>query len=252
MSSLGKKTLDKLEKYATHHFNPAHMGFSPDMQVRIMIAEAMFQAYETGGVPKTRHPRKVAPVVARTIYRRILTLAATDPHMAELRDAVGIGEDAHGKLIDRAYGQLTNDIEAYDVLRRMWSVSNTVNHAKAVYEEGSYELIEMGIRNGNGRDLASGLDRLANLHHNFEENEDDHANTASTERDFISDVELIRPGAHSYTQEEIEAFKKKYGAYAENIEDLVQQADGTYAADAGEADPEEDMDFYEKMERGNS
>lgn len=250
MGQLGTKTIDKLEKYATYHFNPVSMGFSAEMQVRIMIAEQMFQAYESKRIPLTRLPRKVVGTVAETVYRRILTLAQTDQHMAELAAAVGIREDASGKLVPRPYTQLTNDIEAYDVFRRMWGMGTTVNHAKAIYEEGAMELIDMGTRNSNGRDLKAGLDALKELHNNFQESADDHSQTASTERDFISDVTLIRPDAENVSPEDIEAFKKKYGAYVEgNIEDLIQQEDGTYAADPGEADPHDDEDFFERVER---
>ena len=250
MGTLGTKTIDKLEKYALHHFNPVTMGFSPEMQVRIMIAEQMFNAYESKRIPMTRLPRKVVGTVAETVYRRILTLSQTDPHMAELAQAVGIREDAHGHLVPRPYTQLSNDIEAYEVFRRMWGISTTMAHAKAVYEEGAMDLIEMGTRNSNGRDLKSGLDALANLHNNFQEQQEDNANTAATDRDFISDVTLIRPGAENVSMDDIEAYKKKYGAFVEgNIEELIQQDDGTYAPDPGEADPHDGEDYFERVER---
>lgn len=252
MGTLGTKTLDKLEKYALHHFNPAHMGFSAEMQVRIMIAEQMFQAYESKRIPMTRLPRKVVGTVAETIYRRILTLSQTDPKMAELRDAVGIREDEHGRIVPRPYTQLTNDIEAYNVFRRMWGITESSHHAKALFEEGAMRLIEMGDTNSNGRDLAAGLDRLAMLHNNFQETTEDHSNTASTERDFISDATLVRPDADTFSRQEIEDLTREFGGYIEGdgtIEDLFQQDDGTYAADPGEADPTDDEDFYERVER---
>ena len=252
MGQLGIKTIDKLETYAKTHWNPdTTLKFSPDMQVRIMIAEQMFQAYETGRIPKTRQPRKVVATIAERVYRTILTNAPTDPYLAKLRDAVGIQEDAQGRIIPRAYGQLTNDIEAYEVFRRMWGVSATSNHAKAVYEDAAYDLIEMGTKNNNGRDLAAGMDRLAKLHNDFQEAAEDHANTASTERDFISDATLVRPDAISYSRDEIEALKKEWGGYLDDkdIEELVQQADGTYAPDPGVHDTQDDEDFYERAER---
>lgn len=250
MGQLGIKTIDKLEKYAVYHWNPTHMGFSADMQVRIMIAEQMFDAYESKRVPLTRLPRDLAKIVAETVYRRILTLAQTDPHMAQLRDEVGIAEDDRGHIIPRRPTQLANDVEAYEVFRKTWGISITASHAKAIYEEGSMNLIDMGTRNSNGRDLAAGLDRLAKLHNDFQESADDHSQTASTERDFISDVTLIRPDAENVSPDDIEAFKKKYGAYVEgNIEDLIQQEDGTYAADPGEADPHDGEDYFERVER---
>lgn len=252
MGQLGIKTIDKLEKYAVYHWNPTHMGFSADMQVRIMIAEQMFDAYESKRVPLTRLPRDLAKIVAETVYRRILTLAQTDPHMAQLRDEVGIAEDERGRIIPRRPTQLANDVEAYEVFRKTWGISTTVSHAKAIYEEGSMNLIDMGTRNSNGRDLAAGLDRLAKLHNDFQESSDDHSNTASTERDFISDATLVRPDADTFSRKEIEDLTREFGGYLEgesSIEDLFQQEDGSYAADPGESMPEDNEDFFERMER---
>lgn len=250
MSSLGKKALDKIEKYCIHHWNPQTMGVSPDMHVRIMIAEALFNAYETKRVPVTRIPRDVVGTIAETIYRRILTLAPTDPYMARLRDEVGIREDQQGRVVPRPYHMLTNDIEAYNVFRRMLGTNN-VEHAKLVYETGSYELIELGIKNGNDRAIASGLDRLAKYHNNFQESAEDHSNTASTERDFSSDATLVRSDATNYSREAIEAMKKKYGAYmsATQIEELFQQEDGSYASVPGDSEPDDTADYFERVER---
>lgn len=249
MGQLGLRTIDKLEKYAKDHFNPVLYGFSSEMQVRIMIAERLFQAYESKRIPITRLPRKVIGIVAEQVYRSILTTAATDPNMARLRDEVGIKEDAHGKIIPRPYQKLTNDIEAYEVFRRMWGVSS-LNHAKTVYEDGAMALIDMGIKNNSGRDLAAGLDRIRLAYNNFEESTEDRSNTASVERDFISDASLVNPHAHSFTREEIEEKKKEYGAYSDvNIEELIQQSDGSYSPDPGEADPTDDEDYFERIER---
>lgn len=249
MASLGEKSIKKIEQYCTFHFNP-QTRVSPDMHVRIMIAEALFNAYQSKRVPITRVPRDVVGHIAETIYRRIYTLAATDPYMARLRDEVGICEDVNGKIVPRPYHLLTNDIEAYNVFRRMLGTNN-VEHAKMVYEQGSYELIEIGMKNGNDRALASGLDRLAKYHNNFQESVEDHSNTASTERDFNSDAQLVRADAKNYSRGEIEEMKKRYGAYIspEQVEELYQQDDGSYSPLPGDALPTDDEDYFERVER---
>lgn len=249
MGQLGTKTIVKLQQYAASHFNPVRMGFSPDNQVRIMIAEQMFQAYATGRIPRERHPKKVVGLIAEQVYRSILTTAQTDPHMAELRDAVGIAEDARGKIIPRTYFQLANDIEAYNVLQGAWG-TDTSHHAKALFEEKAYELIEMGSRNSDAKALAAGMDRLKAVHNDFQEAAEDRAATAATDRDFITDVQLVRADAENFSRDKIEELKKKYGGYTDaNVEELLQQADGTYAPDPGEADPTDDEDYFERVER---
>lgn len=251
MGQLGTKTIDKLETYAKTHWNPATtLKFSPDMQVRIMIAEQMFQAYETGRIPKTRQPRKVVSIIAERVYRTILTNAPTDPYLAELRDAVGIREDAHGRIIPRAYGQLTNDIEAYEVFRRMWGVSAMSHHAKAVYEDAAYDLIEMGTKNSNGRDLAAGMDRLAKLHKDFQEAAEDYANTAETEFSIASDATIVRPDSENFSRAAIADFEKEFGAYIDKkgVQELIEQEDGTYAA-PGDVDEGKEEDYFERAER---
>lgn len=249
MASLGQKTCDKLEKYCQYHFNPVTMGFSAKMQVRIMIAERMFHAYESGRVPPTQPPNQLVKVVADMVYRSILTMAATDAHMAELRDAVHITEDADGQIVRRTYGELANDIEAYDIFRRMWGSSSSIHHDKMVYRYGVNELINMGVQNRDPRALTSGLDRLEKIDNGFQEDARDFANTADTDRIFVSDARLVREDAEVYTPDEIEALKKKYGAYSDNIEELIQQDNGTYAPDPGEEDPDEGQDFFERMEK---
>lgn len=239
-SPLSQKTLDKVTLYANKHHCAKACGFSPALHLRVMIAEQLFQLYASGRVPMTRQPRKVIPEIASRVYRLILSQAAIDPEMAMLRDECHITE---GKK--RTYFEMSNDIAVYEVFRHIWGV-DTSNHAKAVCEEGAYELIEMGHANADPRALASGLDRLSKLHNDFQEAAEDFANTADTEITFSSDVQIVRPDAENMSREAIEKFKKKYGAFVgNNIEDLVENEEGVFVP---QEEPEEDDDFFVKAE----
>ncbi len=234
--------LEKLEKYAVNHFPPKAMGFSPTDRLRIIIAEQLFQAYSSGRVPITRPPRKVVPIIAERVYRNILNNASTDPELAELRDACGIVEG-----LRRSYYEMTKDIAVYEAFRHIWGI-DTSNHARAACEEGAYQLMEMGVTNGDPKALASGIDRLSNLHNNFQKPADDFADTAQTEIDFIADAKLVRPDAENFSREAIEEFKRKYGAFIDKeggIEELIQNSEGVYESPAGDDDPDADKDYFE-------
>lgn len=243
MGQLSQKTLDKVQLYANQHLPLMRMSFSSDMKLRIMIAERLFQTYASGRVPMTRMPRKVIPQIAAQVYNSILTNAATDPDMAKLRDECGIVE---GK--SRTYFEMTNDIAVYEAFRHIWGI-DTSNHAKAVCEEGAYQLIEMGQANNNERALASGIDRLSKLHNDFQEKAEDFSNTADTEVDIIADARLVRADAENLSRQAIEELKRKYGAYIDKkggIETLIQNDEGVY-----ESAPEEDdspADYFEAIE----
>ena len=146
---------------------------------------------------------------------------------------------------------MSNDIAVYEAFRHIWGV-DTSNHAKAVCEEGAYQLIEMGQANGNERALASGIDRLSKLHNDFQQKAEDFSATASTEIDIIADAKLVRADAENLSRAAIEALKKKYGAYIDKqggIETLLQNEDGVYEPVAGDADPDEDKDYFEMVEQ---
>ena len=239
---LVQKTLDKVILYANQNLPLMRMGFTPHMKLRIMIAERLFQLYATGKIPMTTMPRKVMPKVAASIYQLILSTAATDPDMENLRKECHIEEGR-----SRSYVEMSGDLEVYDVLRHVWGV-DTSNHAKAVCEDGAYQLIAMGMANNNERALASGIDRLSKLHNDFQQKAEDFGATADTEIDIIADAKLVRADADNLTRSAIENLKKKYGAYIDKqggIETLLQNDEGVYEPSA---DEEPEKDYFETIE----
>ena len=245
-SPLSDKFLTKVSTYATKNYGQKAMGFSPHQRLRIMIAEQLFQAYATNRVPMTRMPIKVVPAIAARVYRMILENASTDADMAELRDACGIVDG-----LKRSYGELTNDIQVYDVLTAAWG-TDTSHHDKAVVKEAAYALIELGHEQGNERALAAGADRLSKLNNDFQEAAEDFARTASTEIDIIADVRLIRPDAENVSRAAIDEFKRKYGAYLDKKEGveklLVNDQEPAPLPSSDDDDDTTPSDFFEAME----
>lgn len=245
MGGLGDKTIQKIRTYALNHYSPKAIGISPKLELRIMIAEQMFQLYQSSRVSSTRSPNKIVAEVSARVYQHILVNAQTDPHMAEIRDICGIQEG-----VRRSYVELANDVMAYEILRELWGVS-TRNHAKAVYEEGAYNLIEMGKRQSDPRAIKSGIDALANLHDNFKDNEEDNINTASIEIEFTSDAQIVRKDAKNFSRSEIAEMKKKYGKYLDkgsDIETMIENDKGEYEIPMTNNEEDEE-DFFEKKER---
>lgn len=247
MGNLGQKAIAKITTYAVNHYSFRSIGAKPDLQLRIMIAEQLFQVYATARVARTRNPQKVVGDIADRVYRHILTTAETDPNMAELRDACGIKEG-----VKRTYFELANDIQAYEILCAHWGV-DTTNHAKAACEEAAYALLEIGHTMNNDRALASGFDRLSKIHNDFQEKPEDLAHTATTEIEFTSDATIVRKDAQNFSREEISEFKKKYGKFLDRkdgIEDLVMDENGDYSVPAQpDFDDDDDGDFFEKKEK---
>lgn len=248
MGTLGQKAIAKITTYAVNHYSFRAIGAKPDLQLRIMIAEQLFQVYATDRVARTRNPKKVVGEIADRVYRHILTTAETDPNMAELRDSCGIREG-----VKRTYFELANDIQAYEILCAHWGV-DTSNHAKAACEEAAYALLEIGHTMNNDRALASGFDRLSKLHNDFQEKQEDLAHTADTEIEFTSDAQLVRKDAQNFSREAIAEYKKKYGKFLDRkdgIEDLVMDENGDYsvAAQPDFDDDDDDGDFFERKEK---
>lgn len=251
MGSIGSKMQAKLQTYAEKGYSLQAMGFKPEWQLRIMIAEQMFQAYASNRVPMTRPPRKIAPQIADQIYRQLLN--SPDPMHKTICEACGIQADEQGSLLTRrTYNEVTNDIACYELFRSVWGV-DTSNHAKATCEEGAYQLIEMGINRADPRALASGIDKLSKLHNDFQQDEQDYSRTADTDIDLISDVTLIRHDAKQLSREAIEAIKRKYGAYIDEkqggIEGLLAQSDDGVPTPTSQDDDDDDEDFFEATER---
>lgn len=244
-NNLGLKAQDKIEKYAQYHHDPKAMGMKPDLRLRLMIGEAMFQAYASGRAGMTTQPIRLAKTISDRIYRTILQQAAVNPDMADLASLIAV--DERGNPLPRAYGALTNDVQCYEILRSQWGV-DTRHHDKALYKEGAYSLIEMGLKSSDSRALSGGLDRLAKVNNDFQEEATDFANTAQTDVDFISDVQLVRPDAENISREGIEEFKRKYGAFIDKrhggVDALLQQDTDIPEYD-GDIDPTADQDFFE-------
>lgn len=249
MGSIGAKMQARIQAYAQKGLSMESYNFKPEWQLRIKIAEQLFQAYASNRVPMTRPPRKILPQIANIIYRQLLN--SSDPKDKLICEVCCIRQDEGGKVIPRSYNEITNDIACYEILRSVWGV-DTSNHAKATCEEGAYQLIEMGINHSDPRALASGIDKLSKLHNDFAQDEQDYSRTAETDIDIISDVTLIRPDATQLSREAIEAIKRKYGAYIDEkkggINALLAPSDDV-PTPTSQDDDDDDEDFFEATER---
>lgn len=258
-NNLGKKAQEKLILYAQYHYQPKAMGMKPSLRLRLMIGEGMFQAYTSGLATMTTRPIELARTISARVYRSIITQASVDAEMKELSELIAV--DNEGNPIPRAYGELTNDVACYEILRSQWG-ADTRHHDKALYKDSAYRLIEMGLKSSDSRALAGGMDRLKAVNNDFQEEAADFANTASTDIDFSSDAQLVRADAQNFSRAGIEAFKREYGRFFDKrkggLEALLQSPDDeTNLTYGGDIDPDEDTDYFEaeqvrlRRERGD-
>lgn len=246
--NLGKAAQDKIVSYARTHLNPKSYGMKPALRLRLMIGEAMFQAYSSGRASMTTQPIRLARTISDRVYRTIIQQAPVNPDLAELAEL--ILTDGSGNPLPRSYGELTNDVTCYEILRSNWGV-DTRNHDKALYKEGAYSLIEMGLKSSDSRALSGGMDRLAKVNNDFQEEADDYANTASADVDFISDVQIVRPDAENISRTGIEDFKRKYNSFIDKrhggVDALLAPSDDDDSSLQydGDFDTADDADFFE-------
>ena len=120
----------------------------------------------------------------------------------------------------------------------------TTNIEKAKVVDASDWLIREGMKMGDARAVKSGADIKMQMNGNFQEKESPTDQMPDGEINITGDVSVIKRDRVNYTDEEKQKYAKKYGLTQKQVQDLIQQPDGSWQAADENLDPEPNPDIF--------
>ena len=122
------------------------------------------------------------------------------------------------------------------------------NHLdKLLYQANTRWLSKFGQQTGNVSAIREAQRNLETINNNWKED----ANPADAlkpgvERNITGDISIIKPDRTCYTPEELRNFAKRIGAKFEDVQEFIENEDGTMVP-ADDDEPEEEQPQEESM-----
>ena len=220
MARLREGYLNVLDKWLYNGYTTLNgMAMTAKQKLRTQI---VYEAYQVWLQHKQINPMDLCRKVAFTTYAQMLQKAEHDPQTKMFLEQCGV---RHGK--PRSTTELYNDVEALNHIIAVFTAPTTaIERAKVV--DASDWLIQHGMKTGDGRDVDKGAQLKMRLHKDFDEKEAGYEDMAKTDVGITSDVSVVKPGRHNYTDEEKKKFIKQYHISEREVVDLVENDEGEW------------------------
>lgn len=231
-NGLGSKYLSVLDKYIFMGGGLQHMDMSPAQKLRTMI---VYEAYQVWMSNKQIRPMELCRRISSRIYGEMEERARVDETFKRILETNVIDPSK-----PRGMNALAKDVEALDHIIGRFN-NPTVNIEKAKVIDASDWLIEHGQKTGDGRDVAKGAELKMKLNRDFDEREQGFDDIAKTDINITGDVSVVKSDKVNYTDEEKEAFARKYHLKPSEVIDMVKNDEGVYESAPMEEEEEEDI-----------
>ena len=224
MSAISTEYLELLRQYIEGRWSLKLSGMTCSQRLRTMIVSDAYAKFRQN---ENVDPAELVRRSSILVYDTMLHVSASDAMAADICRVCKLTE---GKK--RSYGELKNDLLAFDKVVGMFS-ADTFNADKLLYRSSARWLIEFGKKTGNERAVKSGMDSLRDLDNGFVQADDIAGQLANTERPITNDVGVVVEGRVNLTPEEIEENKRRFGKTIDlrNI-NMVPNQDGTFVPEA--------------------
>jgi len=240
MSQPSQNYIDKVVRWTYGQVDLARINMPLPGRFRARLALEVYMLWQQN---KSSNIRRMVINIAARDYATLLTNAEMGNEEARaMVDALGIRRNPEtGAVSARKETEICNDIFTVNALvGRLATVKNHIQ--RAMYEDNIEWLIQFGKKTGNVTAMREAQRNLEKINNDFKED----ANPADAmkpgvERNITSDISIIKPDRTCYTPEEIRAFAKKIGAKFEDVQEFIENEDGTMVpADGNDDDDEED------------
>jgi len=244
MSQPSPNYIEKVVRWTYGQVDLARMNMPLPGQFRARLALEVYMLWQQN---KSGNIRRMVINIAARDYATLMTNAELgNTEAQEMVKALGIRRDERGVVSARRETEVANDI--YVVNQLVGRLSVAKNHIqRAVYEDNIEWLIQFGKKTGNVTAMREAQRNLEKINNDFKED----ANPADAmkpgvERNITGDISIIKPDRTCYTPEELRAFAKKIGAKFEDVQEFIENEDGTMVpADENDSDEEETADVAE-------
>lgn len=239
MSGITQNTLTRIDKWLSYGTSMQTAFPKLEQRYRMQICSEFYKRWVQN---KDIDPRTVCRNIARRDYEMFFNQAAQGNKEAqEYVLALKITLDDEGNICPRTVTELNNDVLVCNHLIRFFQTDESPRH-KAMYLSSAEWLIRTGKQQNNDRAVDKGMQALANVYGNFQEEKDATDEMPDMSRIAITqDVSIVKRDRVNYTEEEKLRMARKYGL---TTKDLQEIEDEEMFSDKREEEP----DFFEYME----
>lgn len=240
MSGLTENTLSRIDKWLSQGMSIESMFPRLEQRYRMQICSEFYKRW----VQNTDiDPRTVCRNIARRDYETYLNQAAQGNKDAQAYVlALKITIDEEGNIRPRTITELNNDVMVCNHLIRFFQTDESPRH-KAMFLGSAEWLIRTGKQQNNDRAVAKGMEALAKVYKDFDEERDATDEMPDMSRIAITqDVSIVKRDRVNYTEEEKLRMARKYGLTTKDLQEIEE--DEMFSDKR-----EEEQDYFEYMEK---
>ncbi len=245
MSQITENTLARINKWLTYGTSLETAFPRLEQRYRMQICAEFYKRWTQN---KDIDPRTVCRNIARRDYELFVNQAAQGNKEAQdMLMALHITIDDEGNIRPRSVTELNNDVAVCNHLIRFFTTDESPRH-KAMYLSGAEWLIRTGKQQNNDRAVDKGMQALAKVYKDFDEERDAADEMPDMSRIAITqDVSIVKRDRVNYTDEYKAKMARKYGLTAKDMADIEEET----SINAERTDREE-PDYFEVMEEEDS
>lgn len=242
MSQITKGTLARIDKWLSCGTS-IEMAFPKlEQRYRMQVCGEFYKRWQQNN---DIDPRTTCRNIARRDYELFFNQAAQGNQDAQAMVlALHITLDDEGNIRPRTVTEINNDVTVCNHLIRFFMTDESPRH-KAMYLSSAEWLIRTGKQQNNDRAVDKGMQALANVYGNFQEEKDATDEMPDMSRISITqDVSIVKRDRVNYTDEYKAKMARKYGLTAKDMQDIEEEA---LLASKPERE-EEEPDYFAYME----
>lgn len=243
MSQITKGTLARIDKWLSCGTS-LEMAFPKlEQRYRMQVCGEFYKRWQQNN---DIDPRTTCRNIARRDYELFFNQAAQGNQDAQAMVlALHITIDDEGNIRPRTVTEINNDVTVCNHLIRFFMTDESPRH-KAMYLSSAEWLIRTGKQQNNDRAVDKGMQALANVYDNFQEEKDATDEMPDMSRISITqDVSIVKRDRVNYTDEYKAKMARKYGLTAKDMQDIEEDA---LLATKPERENEEEPDYFAYME----
>lgn len=222
MSQITKGTLARIEKWLSCGTS-IEMAFPKlEQRYRMQVCAEFYKRWQQNN---DIDPRTTCRNIARRDYELFFNQAAQGNQDAQAMVlALHITVDDEGNIRPRTVTEINNDVTVCNHLIRFFMTDESPRH-KAMYLSSAEWLIRTGKQQNNDRAVDKGMQALANVYGNFQEEKDATDEMPDMSRISITqDVSIVKRDRVNYTDEYKAKMARKYGLTAKDMQDIEEDA----------------------------
>lgn len=239
MSAITQKTLTRINKWLSCDTSIEAAFSNLEQRYRMQVCTEFYKRWVQN---KDIDPRTVCRNIARRDYELFFSQAAQGNKDAQaMVMALHISLDDEGNIRPRTVTELNNDVLVCNHIIRYFMTDESPRH-KAMFLSSAEWLIRTGKQQNNDRAVDKGMQALAKVYRDFDEEHDATEDMPDMSRLAITqDVSIVKRDRVNYTDEYKGKMARKYGLTAKDMQDIEEDALFSRSSD-------DEPDYFEYME----